>query len=52
MRLYHLVAINEKSGIKTYLSSYPMEHAHAINLLRAQSNRVDYVRVQLEEVIK
>lgn len=49
-RLYHIVAINEKTGAKTYLTGYPMNHNDSCVMLNKQSNRVSYVRIQLEEI--
>jgi precorrin-2 methylase len=49
-RLYHLVAINEKTGKKVYLTRYPMEHAQCMTMKSKQSDRVSYVRIQVEEV--
>jgi hypothetical protein len=49
-RLYHLVAINEKTGNKVYLTRYPTSHAQCMTMKSKQSDRVSYVRIQVEEV--
>ncbi len=49
-RLYHLVAINEKTGKKVYLTRYPMGHAQCMTMKSKQSDRVSYIRIQVEEV--
>ncbi len=49
-RLYHLVAINEKTSKKVYLTRYPMEHAQCMTMKSKQSVGVPYVRIQVEEV--
>ncbi len=48
-RKYHIVAINEKNGNKTYCTSYPMSHYDAcVNLSKFSQHPAR--RVQLEEV--
>lgn len=44
---YHVVAINEKTGRKEYLTEIPLLHGHARNVLKAQRPHL-YVRKQLE----
>ena len=48
-RLYHLVAINEKTGAKVYLSDYPITHAVAC-VWKSKFNPHKNVRIQLEQV--
>lgn len=48
-RLYHIVAINEKTGKKEYLTTYPMPHDDCCVMLSKQSKH-EHVRKQLEEV--
>jgi hypothetical protein len=48
-RLYHIVAVNERSGAKTYLTRYPMLHSESVTMLRRFSSHPAR-RVQLEEV--
>jgi len=48
-RIYHIVAINEKSGLKTYLTKYPMEHKPCCVMLQKFTQH-PLVRIQLEEV--
>jgi hypothetical protein len=47
-RLYHVVAINEKTGRKTYCTIDPMPHHQACNNLRAFTDKPGR-RIQLEE---
>lgn len=47
-RLYHIVAINEKTGNKVFLTRYAMNHHESCTMLSKQSNRVPHVRIQLE----
>jgi hypothetical protein len=47
-RLYHIVAINERSGRKEYLTAYPMPHQPACVMLLKQGIH-PLVRKQLEE---
>lgn len=48
-RRYHIVAINERSGDKTYCTSYPMNHeAACVNLSKFSKHPAR--RMQLEEV--
>jgi len=49
IRLYHIVAINEKTGKTTYCTSYPMSHKEACVILKKFSNHPAR-RVQLEEI--
>ena len=46
-RLYHLVAINERTGKRTRLTSYPMDHRHAVTM-KSKFNPHKDVRIQLE----
>lgn len=48
-RLYHLVAINEKTNKKTYLTGYPMTHEECC-IMKSKFNPHKDVRIQLEEV--
>jgi len=48
-RLYHIVAINERTGQKTYMTVYPVTHEAAVNNLNRISKHPAR-RVQLEEV--
>lgn len=48
-RKYHLVAINDKTGTKTRLTSTPATHSEAMTIKSKQSNRPD-VRYMVEEV--
>ena len=51
-RVYHVVAINERTGKKTYQTSTPMTHHEATNMLRAfhpRPKQARHVRIQLEE---
>lgn len=47
-RLYHVVAINEKTGHKTYVTLYPMPHKQACNN-KARFTVHKARRIQLEE---
>ncbi|SMG42983.1 hypothetical protein [Paraburkholderia susongensis] len=47
--LYHLVAINERSGRKVYLTGYPMLH-HMCCVMKSKTSTHKDVRIQLEEV--
>ncbi|QMI49907.1 hypothetical protein [Burkholderia sp. MBR-1] len=49
-RLYHLVAINERTGRKHYLTRYPMPHHDCCVMRRKQAQPAKDVRIQLEEV--
>lgn len=48
-RLYHLVAINERSGAKVRLTAYPMPHADGVRL-KGKFTPHPARRIQLEEV--
>lgn len=48
-RLYHIVAINERTGNKTYCTTVPMSHNEVCIMLRKFSYHSSR-RVQLEEV--
>jgi hypothetical protein len=48
-RMYHLVAINERTGKKTRLTSSPMGHQRAVTNKSKFNPRKD-VRIQLEPV--
>lgn len=48
-RQYHIVAINERSGEKTYCTAYPMNHADSCVML-SKFSKHPARRVQLEEV--
>jgi len=50
-RLYHIVAINEKTGIKQYLTGYPMTHKECMVMKSKQSTPAKHVRIQLEEAV-
>lgn len=48
-RMYHIVAINENTGNKTYMTAYPMTHAECcINLTKITKH--SFRRIQLEQV--
>lgn len=49
-RLYHIVAINERTGRKYYLTGYPMDHHSCCVMKSKQSKPHKDVRIQLEEV--
>jgi len=49
MRLYHIIAINERSGKKVYCTSEPMPHKEACIVLSKFSYHPAR-RLQLEEV--
>jgi hypothetical protein len=49
-RMYHIIALNERTGRKYYLTGYPMNHHDCCVMKSKQSNRVKHVRIQLEEV--
>lgn len=49
-RLYHVVAINERSGFEERLTGYPVEHKEACTILRKQSERPGWVRKEVKEV--
>lgn len=49
MRLYWLVAINEKTGNKTYLTTKPFGHAECVTMKKRFSPH-PLRRIQLEEV--
>jgi len=51
VRLYHIVAINEKTGNRTRMTFYPMPHHEACTVLGKINNTHKGRRVQLEEVI-
>jgi hypothetical protein len=48
-RLYHIVAINERSGRKVYCTAYPMPHHEACTMLKKFSHQPAR-RGQLEQV--
>jgi len=48
-RLYHLVAINEKTGKKYFLTRTPMTHEKCMIMKSKQSNTAPPVRIQIEE---
>lgn len=48
-RMYHVVAINEKTGHKTYCTSYPATHDEACTMLSKFASHPAR-RIQLEEV--
>lgn len=50
VRLYHVVAINERTGDKTYMTDCPMPH-HYANTNRMKFSHHPARRIQLEEVI-
>lgn len=47
VRLYHLVVINERTGVKVYLTGYPMTHAECC-VMKSKNNRPN--RISFEEV--
>jgi hypothetical protein len=47
--LFHVVAINEKSGTKTVLTEFPLTQDKA-NILRSKFNPHALVRIQIEHV--
>lgn len=49
-RLYHLVAVNDKTGKKQYLTRTPMAHEKCMVMKSKQSDSVPHVRIQVEEV--
>jgi hypothetical protein len=49
MKLYHLVAINEKHGWKVYLTGYAMTHAECCTM-KSKFSYHPARRIQLEEV--
>jgi hypothetical protein len=49
MRQYHLTAINDATGAKTYLTSYPMDHAKCCTML-SKFTPTDGLTRMLEEV--
>ena len=48
-RLFHVVAINERTGRKTYLTTSPLTHDQACTMLGKMTTRKS-VRRQVEEV--
>lgn len=48
-RLYHVVAINERTGATEILTGYPVPHDKACRILSRQTPH-NYVRKQLEEL--
>lgn len=51
-RLYHIVAINERTGRKTYLTSYPDTHEHCCTIMSKQSDATKLAcRIYLEEIV-
>lgn len=51
VRLYHVVAINEKSGRKHYLTLQPETH-HIACVIKSKFNDYPSRRIQLEEVVE
>ncbi len=49
MRLYHVVAINERTVRKCYLTNAPVTHREGCTILRKQVPR-KVIRYQLEEL--
>jgi hypothetical protein len=49
-RLYHIVAINEKTGRKVYMTGYPMTH-HGCCVMKSKITEYPWRRIQLEEVV-
>lgn len=47
-RLYHVVAINERTGRKEYLTATPVTHQEGVTIMRKQSGPHRDVRIQLE----
>ena len=48
-RLYHIVAINERTGRRERQTSYPMDHQHCMTMKSKMTPHRD-VRIQLEEL--
>lgn len=48
MRLYHVVAIRNDNGHKTYMTAYPCSHDDACNIMSRLTVYV-FRRIQLEE---
>lgn len=48
VRLYHLVAINERTGRTVRLTGYPMPHAQCMTMKSKQTNRPT-IRIALQE---
>lgn len=48
-RYYHIVAINEKSGAITYMTSYPMTHSECCTMM-SKISKHPARRIQLVEV--
>ena len=48
-RKYHLVAINERTGKKVYLTGYAMTHAECV-VMKSKFSYHPARRIQLEEV--
>jgi len=49
-RSYHVIAVNDRTGKKTYLTSSPLSHREAVTVLGKQSPSARNVRKMLEEV--
>lgn len=48
VRLYHVVAVNDRTGFGTPLTAYPMPHPEAC-AMRGKFNPASHVRIVLEE---
>ena len=48
-RMYHVVAINERTGRKDYLTMTPVTHHEGVTIVRKQSGPHKDVRIQLED---
>lgn len=49
-RLYHIVAINEQTGSKVYMTRYPMPHNECC-IMKSKITKYKWRRIQLEEVL-
>jgi len=50
-RLYHIVAINERTGVKVYMTGYPMTHKECCTM-KSKITKYKWRRLQLEEVMQ
>ena len=51
-RLYHIVAINERTGRYQRQTSYPMDHQHCMTMKSKMSRPHEDIRIQLVEAKK
>ncbi len=49
-RLYHIIAINDKTNKKVYITGYPMTHEKCMVMMSKQSKPAKDVRFMLEEL--